>query len=80
MSGAPMATAAPVPSDLHCVGDIVWVNLISKAYHRSGDPYYGRTKHGEYMCEAGADAKGYHLAGMPHRHTGSKMAPSPYPT
>jgi hypothetical protein len=41
----------------------VWVNLKSKAYHEPGDPYYGKTKHGEYLCPSQAKAQGFHRAG-----------------
>ena len=41
----------------------VWVNLKTKAYHEPGDPYYGKTKHGEYLCPAQAKAQGFHAAG-----------------
>lgn len=41
----------------------VWVNLNSKAYHEPGDPYYGKTKHGEYLCPSQAKAQGFHPAG-----------------
>lgn len=49
----------------HCPGDtVVWVNLGgSKAYHMSGDKYYGKTKEGAYMCQKEADQSGYHAAG-----------------
>ncbi len=41
----------------------VWVNLNTKVYHESGDQYYGKTKHGEYLCPAQAKAQGFHRAG-----------------
>jgi hypothetical protein len=41
----------------------VWVNLNTKVYHEPGDQYYGKTKHGEYLCPAQAHAQGFHKAG-----------------
>lgn len=77
------ATQAPVPASLHC-GAVapVWVNTSRHNYHTSADPYYGRTKHGEYMCAATAIARGYHAAGTrgsgsmrgARHHKGSSMS------
>ena len=57
----------------HCPGDaVVWVNLGgSKAYHLSGDKYYGKTKHGAFMCQKEADQSGFHAGG---RRASSKVA------
>jgi hypothetical protein len=60
----------------HCPGDtIVWANLSgSKAYHTSGDRYYGKTRHGAFMCEKDATQAGYHAAGAHARKTATKAA------
>lgn len=41
----------------------VWVNRSSKVYHCENDKYYGKTRHGEYLLEADAKAKGFHGVG-----------------
>jgi hypothetical protein len=41
----------------------VWVNLKTKVYHEPGDPSYGKTKHGEYLCPAQANEQGFRAAG-----------------
>ena len=60
----------------HCPGDaIVWVNLGgSKAYHVSGNKYYGKTKHGAFMCQKEADQSGFHPAGRKAHGTAAKKA------
>lgn len=69
----PLAEQAPIPSSLHCKGDIVWANPARKIYHEPSDPYYGRTRHGEYMCRAAAEAAGYHKAGSRRKNSGTMM-------
>jgi hypothetical protein len=41
----------------------VWVNLNTKVYHEPGDPAYGKTKHGEFLCPSQAKAQGFRPAG-----------------
>jgi hypothetical protein len=49
----------------HCPSDtVVWANTGgSKVYHLSGDRYYGKTKHGAYMCQKDAAQTGFHQSG-----------------
>jgi len=63
----PMGNTAPVPAGLNC-GAVrpVWVNTHTKAWHEPGDPYYGKTKRGQYMCPSAAAAAGFHAAGSKH--------------
>ena len=69
-SSSTMSTqAAPIPQSLHCAdGSPVWANTKTHAYHVASDPFYGRTKHGKYMCTQDAVAAGYHAAGAGMRH------------
>lgn len=41
----------------------VWVNTKTKVYHEMGDPMYGHTKHGKYMCPSAAKKEGDRPAG-----------------
>jgi hypothetical protein len=44
----------------HCPSDtVVWLNTNSGIYHLKGERWYGRTKHGAYVCKKEADAAGY---------------------
>jgi len=68
----PLAVAARIPSGLKCSKeDIVWANMHTKAFHDPGDPYYGKTRNGGYMCRDTALAQGYHPAGQRHKHMNS---------
>lgn len=62
---AKAATTAPTDqeiADAKGKGE-VWVNTSSKAYHKSDDKFYGKTKHGKFMSEEDAQKAGYHLSG-----------------
>jgi hypothetical protein len=56
--------AAVIPASLHC-GAVkpVWVNTSTRVYHEQADPYYGKTKRGEYMCPSTAKKDGYRASG-----------------
>lgn len=62
----------------HCPSDtVVWANLGgSKAYHASGDRYYGKTRQGAYMCHKDADQAGFHAAGQRGRKSAAKPGAS----
>jgi hypothetical protein len=43
----------------HCPTDtVVWLNTASANYHFKGDPWYGRTQRGTYVCKVEADKDG----------------------
>lgn len=43
----------------HCPKDeVVWLNTASGIYHEQGMRWYGRTKHGAYVCKREANAAG----------------------
>jgi len=48
----------------HCSGDtVVWSTLSkSKSFHVSTSKYYGKTKHGAYVCEKDALSAGFHAS------------------
>ena len=50
-------------SQLHCGSQPpVWANSHSMIYHVQGDPYYGHTKSGGYICERDAVRAGYRIS------------------
>ncbi len=59
-AGEQFKTAAAAAA--HCPGDVVVWSTLSKSgsYHLSGSRYYGKTKHGAYVCEKDAKAAGFH--------------------
>ncbi|MFY9823836.1 MAG: helix-hairpin-helix domain-containing protein [Thermoanaerobaculia bacterium] len=59
---APAATSAPVTAQVPPAPGMVWVNLDTKIFHRQGDPWYGKTKKGQFMTEADAVKAGYREA------------------
>ena len=48
----------------HCGSDVVvWANTgHSKLFHLTSSKYFGKTKHGAYVCQKSALAAGYHAA------------------
>ena len=61
-SGETFRTVAAATA--HCPSDtVVWSTLSkSKSYHTSSSKYYGKTKHGAYVCKKDAIAAGFHAA------------------
>lgn len=43
----------------HCPKDtVVWLNLPTGVFHFKGQRWYGRTKHGAYVCKKEATTEG----------------------
>jgi hypothetical protein len=52
--------ASEAAAQAHCPKDVVvWLNIPSGIYHEKGMRWYGRTKHGAFVCRKEADAAGY---------------------
>ena len=50
----------------HCPTDtIVWLNTSTANYHFTGDPWFGRTQRGNYVCKVEADKDGMRAAVSP---------------
>ena len=46
-----------------CAGDtVVWRAHESKVFHTAGSKYFGKTRHGAFVCEKAAEAKGLRAA------------------
>ncbi len=65
LAQASQQAAKPIPNQFktedeaksHCPNDqIVWATAGHKVYRLAGDKYYGKTKHGSFMCLADATA------------------------
>jgi hypothetical protein len=65
-TAAPKTPAAAPPSSADIASakakGMVWVNLNTKVYHKSGDKEFGTTKNGKFMSEADAKAAGARIA------------------
>ena len=57
--GQPLLFQTEPAAQGHCPTDVVvWLNTASGIYHERGMRWYGRTKHGAYVCRKEADAAG----------------------
>jgi hypothetical protein len=59
---APMVTVSPPPARVPPSPGMVWVNPETRIFHRAGDPWYGKTRNGEWMTPADAVKAGFHEA------------------
>lgn len=66
---ATLVTVSPALAKTHhsmmpvCKGATVYAVSAAKAYYMRGSAQFGHVKGGTYMCQAAANAKGYHAAG-----------------
>ena len=57
--GQPPTYSTEAEAKKACPNDIVvWLNTKSRYYHYKGQPYYGKTDVGAYVCKAEADMAG----------------------
>ena len=50
----------------HCPTDTIgWLNTSTANYHFTGDPWFGRTQRGNYVCKVEADKDGMRAAVSP---------------
>jgi hypothetical protein len=59
---APLVTVSPPPAKVPPSPGMVWANPETKIFHSPGDPWYGRTKNGQWMTQADAVKAGYQPA------------------
>ena len=58
-SGPMQQFGSEAAAQAHCPSDtVVWLNTNSGIYHEKGMRWYGRTKHGAFVCRREADADG----------------------
>lgn len=55
-------TTTQTPAQTPPSPGMVWANPETKIFHRAGDPWYGKTKRGQWMTEADAIKAGYREA------------------
>lgn len=59
VAAAPAMFETEAAAQTHCPRDVVvWLNIPTHVYHEKGMRWYGRTKHGAYVCKKEADAAG----------------------
>ncbi len=58
-TGSLQLFATEVAAQRRCPNDVVvWLNTNNGIYHEKGMRWYGKTKHGAYVCRKEADAAG----------------------
>jgi hypothetical protein len=61
VASAPAMFDTEAAAQNHCPRDVVvWLNIPTHVYHEKGMRWYGRTKHGAFVCKQEADAAGDH--------------------